>query len=110
MDSRDEATAGDTAGLQASRVGTTERRADDMALASFNRIRKDIKNIAAALLEVRRGFSQSPVTPIEDRGEVMANLTVAYRCLEDASMRLGKAIQARDGGVSVYDRDTTVGS
>lgn len=36
--------------------------------------------------------------------EVVANITLAYRHLEDASMRLGKAIQAIDGGVSVYDK------
>lgn len=46
----------------------------------------------------------------EDRGEVMANLTLAYRHLEDASMRLGKVLQAYDGGVSVYDKATTVGA
>lgn len=35
--------------------------------------------------------------------EVAANITLAYRHLEDASLRLGKAIQALDGGTSVYD-------
>jgi hypothetical protein len=45
-----------------------------------------------------------------DRGEVIANATLAYRHLEDASLRLGKALQALDGGVSVYDRATTVGA
>lgn len=43
-------------------------------------------------------------------GEGIANATLAYRHLEDASMRLGKVLQAIDGGVSVYDRDTTVGA
>jgi hypothetical protein len=37
--------------------------------------------------------------------EAIANVTLAYRHLEDASMRVGKAIQAIDGGVSVYDKD-----
>ncbi len=32
-----------------------------------------------------------------DQGEVMANLMLAYRHLEDARMRIGKAIQAYDG-------------
>lgn len=36
--------------------------------------------------------------------EAVANVTLAYRHLEDASMRLGKAIQVLDGGVSVYDK------
>lgn len=39
-----------------------------------------------------------------DYDEMHANITMAYRHLEDASMRLGKAIQAFDGGVSVYDK------
>lgn len=46
----------------------------------------------------------------EQTGEMIANLVLSYRHLEDASMRLGKAIQAHDGGVSVYDRATTVGA
>jgi hypothetical protein len=37
-------------------------------------------------------------------GEIGANMMLAYRHLEDASMRLGKAIQAHDGGISVYDK------
>lgn len=37
-------------------------------------------------------------------GEANANVMLAFRHLEDASMRLGKAIQAVDGGVSVYDK------
>lgn len=39
-----------------------------------------------------------------DAGEIKANIMLAYRHLEDARMRLGKAIQAFDGGVSVYDK------
>jgi hypothetical protein len=39
--------------------------------------------------------------------EANANVLLAYRHLEDASMRLGKAIQAIDGGVSVYDISQT---
>jgi hypothetical protein len=43
-------------------------------------------------------------------GEAVANVMLAYRHLEDASMRLGKVIQALDGGVSVYDKRTPVGA
>jgi hypothetical protein len=42
--------------------------------------------------------------------EALANIMLAYRHLEDASMRLGKVIQALDGGVSVYDKRSTVGA
>lgn len=39
-----------------------------------------------------------------DVGESKANIMLAYRHLEDAAMRLGKVIQAQDGGKSVYDK------
>lgn len=39
-----------------------------------------------------------------DRGEMIANAMLAYRHLEDARMRLGKVIQAYEGGVSVHDK------
>ena len=37
-------------------------------------------------------------------GEMRANIMLAYRHLEDARMRLGKAVQAYDGGESCYPR------
>lgn len=47
---------------------------------------------------------QGPLARIERISEMHANITLAYRHLEDARMRIGKAIQAYDGGVSVYSR------
>jgi len=43
-------------------------------------------------------------------GEAVANVKLAFRHLEDASMRLGKAIQAIDGGASVYDKAQVPGA
>ena len=37
-------------------------------------------------------------------GEMRANIMLAYRHLEDARMRLGKVVQAHDGGKSVYKK------
>jgi len=71
-------------------------------------LRAQIKTVAAATMGVRVDLATGR---LEYRGgdaaysEVLANLTLAYRHLEDASMRLGKAIQAADGGVSVYDKN-----
>lgn len=45
-----------------------------------------------------------PLGELEDRGEVIENVTLALRHLEDARMRLGKVYQARNGGVSNSDR------
>jgi hypothetical protein len=36
--------------------------------------------------------------------ESKANVMLAFRALEDCRMRLGKAIEAYDGGASVYPR------
>lgn len=60
-------------------------------------MRREIKAIADRLAVLRLDIAAP--------SEVIANATLAYRHLEDASMRLGKAIQAIDGGVSVYDKD-----
>lgn len=60
--------------------------------------RKKIKELADDMMSAR-GAQGLP-----SDGEVIANFMLAYRHLEDASMRLGKAIQALDGGISVYDK------
>jgi hypothetical protein len=67
--------------------------------------RKQIKELAAQVKEMHEHhqFLMYEV-PKPDFDEMHANITLAYRHLEDAAMRLGKAIQAFDGGVSVYDK------
>ena len=72
-----------------------------MTIDAANDRRAEIKKIAATVLAMKANM---------DNGEAIANVMLAYRHLEDASMRLGKAIQALDGGVSVYDKRTTVGA
>jgi len=72
--------------------------------------RKNIKEVAQFVLALKEMRQSAPPDDNENRGEVMANLTLAYRHLEDASMRLGKVLQHLDGGNSVYDRDQTVGA
>ena len=39
-----------------------------------------------------------------DRSEIQDNIQLAFRHLEDARMRIGKAIQAYDSGTSCYPR------
>ena len=75
----------------------------------------EVNQVRAAilpLLETVKDLKQSPLLkellpPGEevDKGEAIANIMLAYRHLEDARMRLGKAIQATEGGVSVYDKE-----
>lgn len=75
----------------------------------FDELAKDfrvkIKELAHELkVDLRYEAEHLPEGKVHDIAEVHANITLAYRHLEDAAMRLGKAIQARDGGVSVYDK------
>jgi hypothetical protein len=72
--------------------------------------RKAVKKVATDVLDLKQ-FLSSAIEQSKQSidGEVIANLMLAYRHLEDASMRLGKAIQHIDGGISVYDKETTVG-
>lgn len=69
-------------------------------------VRVGIKTLAAEVKELKHhseltGELQAPST---DVAEAQANVMLSYRHLEDSAMRLGKAIQAYDGGVSVYDK------
>ena len=47
---------------------------------------------------------RDPNIEVEDKGEMIANTILAYRHLEDAAMRLGKALQAMNGGVSIFEK------
>lgn len=47
---------------------------------------------------------KSETDGIEDPSEMKANLMHCYCHLEDAAMRLGKVLQAKDVGKSVYDK------
>lgn len=73
-----------------------------MYKADCEELRRDIKHIADKLRRIYR--PPEPYDPSQP-AEAYANATLAYRHLEDASMRLGKAIQAIDGGTSVYDKE-----
>lgn len=71
-------------------------------------LRRRLKVIADEMTQIRKrehrahhGTGKKAVT----EGEAMANFVLAFRHLEDASMRLGNAIQVLDGGISVYDKD-----
>ncbi|HUV64215.1 MAG TPA: hypothetical protein VMW24_09965 [Sedimentisphaerales bacterium] len=59
--------------------------------------REEIQVITARIQRLRDDKVDMP-------GDIGANITLAYRHLEDARMRLGKAVQALDGGTSCYTR------
>lgn len=63
-------------------------------------LRAGLLTMEAQLTEAKALQAGTPNATGEDRGEVLANLTLAYRHIEDARMRLGKVFQALNGGVS----------
>jgi hypothetical protein len=76
-----------------------------------NDLRERIKQLGADVtaLHGHDFFSQSPEqrkqdAPRAQEGEMRANITLSYRHLEDARMRIGKIIQALEGGVSIFDK------
>jgi len=81
-----------------------EQRAPFIGLC--NKIRDEVGRMGTHVLATKHGtsFTDASTTEGADSGEMVANLMLAYRHLEDARMRLGKAIQASEGGVSVFDK------
>lgn len=104
---------------EAGQEASDERNPHDLpAYIEANKLRKLIKEVGANAKNLRNQFFYTE--DIEDLRvdsgdisqdhELVKNLDLAYAYLEDASMRLGKFMQAMDGGVSVYDKETTVGA
>lgn len=74
--------------------------------------RTDIKAIGKSVMTLRKtvmGWPESESFSLETKSEILANIMLCYRHLEDAQMRASKAMQAFDGGVSVYDKQSTMG-
>lgn len=63
-------------------------------------IKLNVKVLKADAQNEITGSSEHPI----DLPEILANLQLSYRHLEDARMRLGKAVQAFDGGESCYPK------
>ena len=76
---------------------------------SLDDFRKRIKELAKNVKWAKEEKAYRDVKSTEDINEEMANMMLAYRHLEDASMRIGKTLQALEGGVSPYD-NTAVGT
>lgn len=65
-------------------------------------LRRDINEVAIRVKSIRH--ADTGLISQDGKSEYIANVTLAYRHLEDARMRLGKAIQALEGGQSVYNK------
>jgi hypothetical protein len=73
---------------------------------TVSHLRQGIKAYAVLTKDCFKDYPhwRDEVDAIENREEMKANLMLCYRHLEDAAMRLGKVLQAKDGGKSVYDK------
>lgn len=69
-----------------------------------NRLRTDIRNIGEQVQRMHKCPDFNELEAHSDESEMRANIQLAFRHLEDARMRLGKVIQAKDGGVSCYEK------
>lgn len=65
--------------------------------------RTKIKEVGNLVLSLKKDAIAGQFLPPADKEEMISNVTLAYRHLEDAAMRIGKAIQAFEGGKSIYD-------
>jgi len=72
---------------------------------SCQSIRETIETtkLCSLLLECHSEFEKEEGA-VGRHSEMKANIQLAYRHLEDARMRFGKAIQAFDGGTSCYPK------
>lgn len=78
--------------------------------ARADEIRKKIKKIGEEVWELKTFISHiEDPTPAQNIGEMMANVMLSYRHLEDSSMKLGKVKQHNNTGESPYDKNV-VGS
>jgi len=67
--------------------------------------RTEVKKVGEGLNSLRKGVQSMMFQEGVDKEEIIANITLAYRHMEDTAMRLGKAIQAYEGGKSIYDQN-----
>lgn len=67
-------------------------------------LRADTGNLAKKVEALKESGMVQGIAEVKHRSEALANVMLAYRHLEDARMRLGKVLQAADGGVSILDR------
>lgn len=96
--------------------GNTQTAANTNLLPTTERERfiqlcRDLRTRAKGLAQETWGLRQHPALREEQarpwqHGEMIANATLAFRHLEDARMRLGKAIQHAEDGISCYDKGT----
>lgn len=70
----------------------------------FREIREKLKANEDELRAIKEFAVRNADAMPGDANEVIANIMLSIRHIEDARMRLGKAIQYSGDGVSIYDK------
>ncbi len=83
-----------------------EAETDFAGACSFARM--NTKKLGDELKNIIDFAKKHPEIEGLDKGEMIENATLAYRHCEDVSMRLGKAIQAFEGGKNIYDNNDAI--
>jgi len=74
-----------------------------------NRLRAELKATGRGLLILKAMLIAEAEKGNELHSEAIANAVLAFRHTEDSAMRLGKVLQALNGGESIYDNSGVVG-
>jgi hypothetical protein len=84
-------------------LNPTSKNMEESLTDICKRLRKDLLTIGEQAFAAKKHseFDNEQRFP-DEHSEAKANITLAFRHIEDARMRLGKVIQAKDGGVSCY--------
>ncbi len=101
MSDEESNTGGDQVGPQRETVSTPV--GPESIEGRVRHARQVIEEISKIVLAMKRHpYFDGEQKVGENHGEMIANIMLSYRHLEDARMRLGKVYQAKDGGTSVY--------
>lgn len=82
--------------------GDFEKSLDDFC----GELRAELKTLGVRTLSLKNlsGFTKSVEAYPGQFGEMIANVMLTYRHIEDARMRVGKILQAAGDGVSSLDK------
>ena len=70
-----------------------------------HKIREEIRDLVSRTSNLKKHIAfRGSQAFIGQHAEMMANIMLSYRHLEDARMRLGKVMQQIQGGVSIFDK------
>lgn len=67
-------------------------------------LRDNVRDLGAKILTLKDKYKNREDAFAGQTAEMIANVMLAYRHMEDARMRIGKIMQQLQGGVSIFDK------